>query len=179
MAASSPRHQSSLEGLIDFSAAEPFFANEEERAKAVGRFRRIVDHFEALERPTSRYRDWYNRPALVRLTFDYARSQKSKDRFLAVFSQSLSIGIIDDKVDLADDSAVADLRNAVFGFTEFLMTNFFLPHMSTSLPACYAPCCGSPRLPLAALRTACLLRDRHRCVITRAFDVHEALGRMR
>lgn len=33
--------------------------------------------------------------------------------------------------------------------------------------------------PLTALRTACLLRDRHRCVITRAFDIDSALARAR
>ncbi len=31
-------HQSSMEGLIDFSAAEPLFANEQERTQAGGRF---------------------------------------------------------------------------------------------------------------------------------------------
>lgn len=36
-----------------------------------------------------------------------------------------------------------------------------------------------PETPLTALRTACLLRDRHRCVITRAFDIDAALARLR
>lgn len=134
MAAPSPRHQASLEGLIDFTA-EPFFANDEERAQAVGRFRRIVGHLESLEKPSTRYGDGYNRPALVRLTFDYARSQDSKDRFLVAFFQSLAIGILDDdKTDLGDDSVVADLRPAVFGFAELLMTNFFLPGMPIFQP---------------------------------------------
>lgn len=125
-----------LEALTNLSAAEPPFANDEDRAQAVGRFRRIVGHLESLEKPSTRYGDGYNRPALVRLTFDYARSQDSKDRFLVAFFQSLAIGILnDDKIDLADDSAVADLRAAVFGFAEFLMTNFFLPGMPISQPA--------------------------------------------
>jgi hypothetical protein len=136
MAAPAPRHQASLEGLIDFSAAAEPFANDEERAQAVGRFRRIVGYFEALEKPSSGYGDGYNRPALVRLTFEYARSQQSKDKFLMVFFQSLAIGLLDDdNVDLADDSAVADLRDALFGLAEFLMTNFYLPRMPISQPA--------------------------------------------
>jgi hypothetical protein len=133
MAAPSHRHQSSLEGLIDFSASEPLFANEQERAQAVGRFRRIVDHFEAVEQTASRYGDGYNRPALVRLTFEYARSQESKDRFLGAFFRSLAIGMLDDdNVNFSDNSVVADFREAVFGFAEFLMANFFLPCMSIS-----------------------------------------------
>lgn len=122
-----------LAALTNLSAAEPPFANDEDRAQAVGRFRRIVGHLESLEKPSTRYGDGYNRPALVRLTFDYARSQDSKDRFLVAFFQSLAIGILnDDKIDLADDSAVADLRAAVFGFAEFLMADFFLPGMPIS-----------------------------------------------
>lgn len=51
------------------------------------------------------------------------------------FFQSLAIGILnDDKIDLADDDAVAGLREAVLGFAEFLMTNFFLPGMPVSQP---------------------------------------------
>ena len=135
MAAPSHRHQSSLEGLIDFSAAEPLFSNEQERAQAVGRFRRIVGHFEAVEQPSSKYGEGYNRPALVRLTFEYARSQESKDRFLGAFFRSLAIGMLDDdNVNLSDNSAVADFREAVFGFAEFLVANFFLPRMSISQP---------------------------------------------
>jgi len=134
MAAPSHRHQSSLEGLIDISVAEPLFANEQERTQAVGRFRRIVDYFEAAEQPAPRYGDGYNRPALVRLTFEYARSQESKDRFLGAFFRSLAIGMLDDDFNLNDDSVVADFHEAVFGFAEFLMTNFFLPSMSISQP---------------------------------------------
>lgn len=69
-----------------------------------------------------------NRPALIRLTFDYSRSQKSKDLFLVVFFQCLAVGILDEEDDLVD---VAALRDAVFGFAEFSMSNFFLPCMSS------------------------------------------------
>lgn len=61
-----------LETLTTLSATEPLFANDEERAQAVGRFRRIVGYFEPLEKPSTRYGDGYNHPALVRLTFDFA-----------------------------------------------------------------------------------------------------------
>lgn len=133
MAAPSHRHQSSLEGLIDFSAAKPLFAHEQQRIQAVGRFHRIVDFSDAAEQPASRYGDGYNRPALVRLTFEYARSQKSKDRFLGAFFRSLAIGMLDDdNVNLSDDSVIVDFRSPLFGFAEFLMANFFLPRISLS-----------------------------------------------
>ena len=86
MAAPSHRHQSSLGDLIDFSAAQPFFANEQQRDQAVSRFCRIVDYFEDAQQPASRYGEGYNRPALVRLTFEYARSRESQDKFLMAFS---------------------------------------------------------------------------------------------
>jgi len=146
MTAPSHRHQSSLEGLIDFTTTEPSFANEQERAQAVGRFRRIVGYFEAVEQPALRDGGGYNRPALVRYTFEYARSQESKDSFLRVFFRSLAIGMLDDddNVNLSDDCVVADFREAVFGFAEFLMTNFFLPRMSISQPTYFFLTIDSP-----------------------------------
>src|ERR1051325_11396394 len=104
MAAPSLRHQSSLEGLIDFSATEPVFANEQERAQAIGRFRRILDHFEAAEPPAPRHSHGYDRPVLVRLTFEYARSPESQDKFLVAFFQSVALGMLDnnDGINLGD-----------------------------------------------------------------------------
>jgi len=40
----------------------------------------------------------------------------------------------DNNANLSDNSALADFREAVFGFAEFLMANFFLPRMSVSQP---------------------------------------------
>lgn len=130
MAAPSHRHQSSPEGSVDFSAPAPFFADGQQRTQAVSRFRRTVNYFEAAEQPAPEFGDGYNRPALVRLTFEYLRSQMSQDRFLGAFFQSLALGVLDnDGVDLSDDSIMAGLRSPLFGFAEFLMTNFFLPRM--------------------------------------------------
>jgi len=112
-------HQSSLEGVIDFSAAaQPLFANAQERTQAIGRFRRIVEYFEAVEPPASRRNAKYNRPALIRLTFEYARSPESQDRFLRAFFRSLALGMLDDSVNLSDDSVVADFRELLFGFAD-------------------------------------------------------------
>jgi hypothetical protein len=112
------RHQSSLEGVIDFGSQEPVFANPEQRTRAVARFNDVIGHFAAIETNKP-----YNHAALIRLTFEYARSAKSQDRFLAFFFQSLAIGPVDGEVPYSDP----DLGEAFYGVAEFLMNNFFLP----------------------------------------------------
>jgi len=133
MAAPSHRHQSSSEGIIDFSEAVPIFENDHQRAQAIDRFRRIVAHFENTEKQpaSSRYGDGYNRPALIRLTFEYARSPESQDKFLKAFFQSLALGMLDDSdgIDLSDDANVASFRELVFSFADHLIYQFFLPCM--------------------------------------------------
>lgn len=201
-----PRHQSSLESLIDFVSQGPRFADTEERARAVARFYQVVSHFEATE--TSRP---YNRAALIRLTFEYARSAESQDRFLAFFFQSLAIGPLDGEVAYSDPS----LHEAFLGVARFLMNNFFLPCRCSHAyplgrkPADKAPVrasthktpqpspthhdalrqvlsqeeqqrmddfIGTPER-ISALRTSCLIRDRNRCVVTHTFNEDEAGAR--
>ncbi|KAH7187728.1 hypothetical protein DER44DRAFT_125956 [Fusarium oxysporum] len=88
MGSSAPhhRHQSSLEGFIDFSTgASPSF-NPDELDKGAGVLRRVIEHFEPLstEKP-------YNRPRLVRLTYEHARSDQSKSKFLHAFLRATSL----------------------------------------------------------------------------------------
>ncbi|KAK0655444.1 hypothetical protein B0T16DRAFT_396971 [Cercophora newfieldiana] len=200
MAAPSHRHQSSLEGIIDFSEAHPIFENSQQRAQAVNRFRRIVTHFENNEQPaSSRYGEGYNRPALVRLTFEYARSPESQDKFLKAFFQSLALGMLDDSDGIDLDDNLASFRELVFSFADHLIYHFFLPlRASTGKTPQLTPTyhitvqqvqtheeqqrmqdfVGTPER-LGALRGLCLTRDRHRCVITRAFDHDELVKRLR
>ena len=239
MVAPSHRHQPSLEGVIDFSAAVQSFAGAQERDQTISRFRRIVGYFEALE-PPAPVKGKFNRPLLVRLTFDYARSPESGDKFLGAFFRCLGLGMLDGSIDLSDDGVVAGFREPLFGFADFLVNNFFLPRMyyffNYALPTtmrrgfCHAPSSPAPDLlavflltgwvapvraatnktpqpspvyhaavqqaqaqeeqqriqnfvgtpeRLSALRGTCLARDRHRCVITHAFDTMEAKERWR
>ncbi|KAK0655416.1 hypothetical protein B0T16DRAFT_396876 [Cercophora newfieldiana] len=201
MAAASHRHQSSLEDIIDFSEAHPIFESSQQRAQAVDRFRRIVAHFESTEqqRASSRYGDGYNRPALVRLTFEYARSPESQDKFLKAFFQSLALGMLDDSDGIDLDDNLASFRELVFSFADHLIYHFFLPlRASTGKTPQPTPTyhiavqqvqtheeqqrmqdfVGTPER-LGALRGLCLTRDRHRCVITRAFDHDELEKRLR
>jgi hypothetical protein len=122
------RHQSSLEGLIDFYAKQPPFADAAERAQATARFHRIVGHLEAIDCPGPGRP--YNRPALVRLTFEYARSPESQDKFLAFFFRSVAVGMLYGDL---DDPTYTGLRNLVFKVTQFLIINFFLPCRFCSL----------------------------------------------
>jgi len=119
-----PRHQSSLESLINFVSQGPLFSNAEDRARSVSRFYDVVGHFEPIE--TNRP---YNRAALIRLTFEYARSAESQDRFLAFFFQSLAIGLLDGDVAYSDPS----LRDGFLGVADFLRNNFFLPCRYSSI----------------------------------------------
>ncbi|KAK0703046.1 hypothetical protein B0T26DRAFT_744173 [Lasiosphaeria miniovina] len=176
MAPLSHRHQPSLEGIIDFSEAAPSFENVQQRAQATDRFHRIVAHFENTKQQlaSSRSCDGYNRPALIRLTFEYAHSLESQDK-------------------------VASLRTLVFSFADHLIYYFFLPlRASTGKTPQPTPTyhiagqqvqtqeeqqrmqefVGTPKR-LGALRGLCLTRDRHRCVITCAFDQDELAQRLR
>ena len=205
------RHQSSLEGVLDFAAQAPSpFATDDERAQAVARFYAIVNHFDAME-PNTPGR--YKRPVLIKTTYEYARSPASQDKFLAFFFTSLGVGMLDDDKPIP----YSDLGDALYDVAEFLMTNFFLPCKylcSLSLlhkkPADKPPVRASAhKTPkpspaqhsalqkvlsleeeqrmedftatpdrIEALRTSCLERDRHRCVVTRAFHRQEAQTRI-
>lgn len=117
------RHQSSLEGVIDFSAEEPLQPHR--RSEARRKFYRILDHFEV---DTSRENlGPYVRPRLIRYTYEYALSEEARDRFLRAFFQAIELPI-----DGGDDVDPESLRSAVTGFADYLLDNFFLPRESTT-----------------------------------------------
>lgn len=111
------RHELSLEGFVDFSAVLPL--GEEERSLGSRRFHLIVDHFQSKTRPQDRS---YSRPLLLRYTYEYARSEESRDNFLRTFFDSLGIPLgKDDEIEY--DAFAVD----VYGFADHLMDSFFLP----------------------------------------------------
>ncbi|KAK1827291.1 hypothetical protein QBC39DRAFT_178961 [Podospora conica] len=203
MATPTHRHQSSLEGLIDFPT-QPLFADPIGRARAVGRFIGIVGRLEAAEKASGRLGrtslaggNQYNRPALVRLTFEYARTPESQDRFLHAFFRCMDLDMGDDDgdhVDLDDDND--DLARKLSDFADYLLNHFFLPLRAltnkTPQPSpVYSAVIqrtqgreerinsfpGTPEARVSQLRGTCLVRDRYRCVITREFDIKEATRR--
>ncbi|EJT68692.1 hypothetical protein GGTG_13739 [Gaeumannomyces tritici R3-111a-1] len=140
----------------------------------------------------------YNLPALIRFTHDYALSDDSKCLVLSSLFNHLDLplagNITDPDVDFSDPEVKARLFVSVNAFADYLLRNFFMPlkaatnktpqlspithsavqrAQGSSLPQSLA---GTPER-LSALRGTCLVRDRHRCVISRKFDVTEALRR--
>ena len=121
-----------MEGTIDLSEAAPVFQDVKQRAQAIDKFRRIITHFEDGERPPpSRACERFNRPTLVRLTFDYA-GQVSRCFFFFFSPKSLALGMLNnDDIDLGDYQEVASLRAPLFSFADHLIYHFFLPCMSS------------------------------------------------
>jgi len=217
------RHRSSLEGIIDFSANTPLEAGQ--RARAERWFYQIIEHFREPGIKNHQRGTTYSRPLLIRYTYEYARSQESRDIFFRSFFRSLGLSSLDadDDNDLLrlEGGQVEDLRSAFFAFADYLLDNFFLPCKSLlfiPLPEfakepyadeyCVAHTLvkastkktpqpspvyhsailrsqgsglpqglvGTPER-VSALRGVCLVRDRHRCVVSRIFDQNEALLR--
>ncbi|EKJ74174.1 hypothetical protein NXS19_010817 [Fusarium pseudograminearum] len=188
-ASSLHRHQSSPEGIIDFNAQPPLEPGL--RLSASHRFYQIVNHFDA---SGSGNNGKYDRIKLVRLTYEYARSEESKGNFLSAFFQSAAFPMDgEEAIDFGDADLEAELRTSLFNFAEYLFENFFLPLKASTKktpqpsPATHSAVqrtqsqgqnfVGTPEL-VSALRGACLVRDRHRCIISRRFDQNEAFKRM-
>lgn len=205
------RHRSSLERIFSI-ADKPSPLTADQRAVAIRRFYHIIGYFSAKETvvddgPATTY----NRPALVRLTYEYALSDESKDLLLQAFLNAMELELDYDGNDANID--LEGLRPRLFGFANHLMDSFFLPSGSSSLttthPLLYLLTlrflvkASSGKTPqpspvfhsaiervqggsqdfigtpdrISALRGACLVRDRHRCVVTRRFDRTEAILR--
>ncbi|KAK3903353.1 hypothetical protein C8A05DRAFT_14684, partial [Staphylotrichum tortipilum] len=115
------RHQLSLEGVISFADQTPLTADG--RSWCVGRFYRIVEHFDGAgwtpswSSPLDRGRRQYSRPRLVRLTYEYARSETSKDIFLRAFFWSMALPILaDNEADLYLEGDQDALGSHLFRF---------------------------------------------------------------
>ncbi|KAH6955948.1 hypothetical protein BKA56DRAFT_602553 [Ilyonectria sp. MPI-CAGE-AT-0026] len=122
------RHQSSLEGVIDFSPSIEHPLSPDQRDKADGVFTGIINHFEG----SSTADKPYNRAKLVRMTYEYARSEDSRCNFLQAFFGSVNI-TMDDSIDFNDETVEEEIHSSLNSFADFLVDNFFLPR-SSSLP---------------------------------------------
>ncbi|EQL29810.1 hypothetical protein BDFG_07621 [Blastomyces dermatitidis ATCC 26199] len=183
------RHQSSLEGIINFSGPQPFAADQ--RARAQRRFYSIINHFDITD--NSR-RVGYRRPLLVRYTYEYSRSELSQDIFLRAFFEFMKVDVAgEEDIDFDDEGLENQLGKNLITFADFLLDNFFLPlkasgqHTPQPSPAHLSAIqraqggmhefTGTPDR-ISVLRGSCLIRDRHRCVISRKFDQREAIVRL-
>ncbi|KAK2754368.1 hypothetical protein FQN54_007012 [Arachnomyces sp. PD_36] len=182
-----PRHRASLQGILGFAHLPVLGADQ--RAEAKKRLYHILNHFEPAEQGTSQY----NRPALARLTYEYARSDESRDIFVRAFFEQMQLRFDgDDPIDFSDKGLENRLHDSVIEFADLLLENFFLPMVAagkeTPQPS-PAPLSAIQRAQggeyeytgtpdrVSVLRSLCLRRDRHRCVISRKFDRREAVTR--
>ncbi|EJT79543.1 hypothetical protein GGTG_04628 [Gaeumannomyces tritici R3-111a-1] len=198
------RHRSSLEGMMILPAGTPALLPDDTRAQAKARLYHILENLEApagaAAASNQRPRQGYNRPALVRLTYEYTISDQSKSLFLTSFFESLALpldgNVTDADIDFENTEVAAGLGTSVDAFAEYLMNNFFLPlkaasnktpqpspithsaiqrAQGSSLPQSFV---GTPDR-VSALRGLCLVRDHHCCVISRKFDITEARKRLK
>ncbi len=131
------RHQSSLEAIIDLSSSQPVPLEAGLRARAKDKFYRIVGHFDpaagAVAAPLAAPAAKYNRPALVRLTYEYSRSDQSKDMFLQAFFDDMKLSMGDqDDADLADSATEGRIGSDLFKFADYLFKYFFVPSTAIS-----------------------------------------------
>lgn len=185
------RHQSSLEGIIDFSSCQPL--SESHRASAIRRFYHVINHFDSED--VKRGQDQYDRVKLVRFTYEYSTNQESKDNVLIAVFEFLKLSASSEEdIDFEDATYREQLKAHLYKFADYLVDNFFLPLKASTkktpqpTPASHSAVMktqrqghifsGTPER-LANLRGACLIRDRYRCVISRRFDSAEALKRSR
>ncbi|TQW00134.1 hypothetical protein IF1G_00065 [Cordyceps javanica] len=175
MAAPHQRHQISLQGFENPSRWSSPPLTEDARLQASERFHQIVEHFTSSDQSTG-----YNRPRLVGLVYRYATSSRSQDNVLRSFFRAVELPMKGPAVDFSDEARTEILRSHVAGFAEHLVNNFFMPlraltarTRSATLRSSSRDSIGTPER-LSTLRSDCLIRDRHRCVISRAFDMSKA-----
>ncbi|KAI1660597.1 hypothetical protein F4813DRAFT_298679, partial [Daldinia decipiens] len=131
-------------------------------------------------------------PLLVRLTYEYALTDESKDNFLRTFFRSMGLSMDGEDIGFGDKDFEEELRSSLLRFADYLLDNFFLPLKASAKktpqpsPAYHSAVekaqGGPQQFPgtpdrVSSLRGACLIRDRHRCVISRMFDQQEAVQR--
>ncbi|OAA53590.1 hypothetical protein SPI_09297 [Niveomyces insectorum RCEF 264] len=183
------RHQVSLENVINLRATKQLSAPE--RAQARTKFASITSHFETANPGLSSAP--YDKLKLFRLTYEYSRSEESRDIFLLAFMQSAKLAIDDQPLDLTDRDVEASICSTISEFADFLIESFFLPLRASSKqtprpsPTIHSAIqraqgggvqdvAGTPGR-LSTLRTDCLNRDRFRCVVSNTFDYSEAARR--
>ncbi|KAK2794076.1 hypothetical protein FQN52_009158 [Onygenales sp. PD_12] len=197
------RHQASLETILDFNV-DPLTATEQADADLT--FNQLISHAEPLQGTTPymratlvrlTYEHCRSKDAFLRQFFMFingdgyndhdhdnedAQNHKphpSFERGLAKFHGFAS--------QTAPTPLKREAENAIDSFAEHIFQHFFLPmkaagaktqqpsKASSTGPALENVIGSSARL--STLRRDCLIRDHHRCVVTRAFDLSEAISR--
>ncbi|KAK2782349.1 hypothetical protein FQN53_009783 [Emmonsiellopsis sp. PD_33] len=193
------RHLVSLEQILDFAAA-PLTAAQQREAETT--FNQLISHAESLQGTSP-----YKKATLVHLTYEHSRSKDTflQQFFLFVDGDNIDDDNTTQDLELqpsfeqglmrfhgfTSQTAPASLKReaegAIDSFAEHLFQHFFLPmkaagaktqqpsRASSTGPALENVIGSSARL--STLRRDCLIRDHHRCVVTRVFDGSEAISR--
>ncbi|EZF16020.1 hypothetical protein H112_05858 [Trichophyton rubrum D6] len=175
-------HQTSFENGIDFSAEEPLTVDQ--RSHAHRRFEKAIEYFGNHVSSSAKFKPHL----LIRYTYEFARSELSKDMILRFFFASIKIDIDSTEDIELNDSLLHELKD----FADLLLNHFFAPLRSTGTitpqpsPASLSALqrvqgqhefIGTPDR-IAGLRSLCLLRDHHKCVVSQSFDLKEAISRL-
>lgn len=195
-------HQTSFENGIDFSAEEPLTVDQ--RSHAHRRFEKAIEYFGNHVSSSAKFKPHL----LIRYTYEFARSELSKDMILRFFFASIKIDIDSTEDIELNDSLLHELKD----FADLLLNHFFAPcklcpiKLNPLVPAADAVFAvrstgtitpqpspaslsalqrvqgqhefiGTPDR-IAGLRSLCLLRDHHKCVVSQSFDLKEAISRL-
>jgi hypothetical protein len=113
------RHRVSLEGVIGPPANE---VSPSERNRVTDIFYSIIGYFES----SSTVDTSYDRIKLIRLIYEYARSEESQWLVLQEFFSCTNI-VINDPIDFNDRAIVENVRSRLNSFADYLLDNFLLP----------------------------------------------------
>ncbi|KAH0534018.1 hypothetical protein FGG08_007381 [Glutinoglossum americanum] len=162
------RHQSSLEGTLDFSTQ--FTLSDQHRIDAKKILNRLLAYCQQAEAEPRPYK-WVD---LLQLVHDYSISEQGLDNFLRyILTSALGIEPDSDRFgnilieldgfDSWGEPRKVQITQRLQEIADGLINHFFLPRVTHRL---------------SRLRGKCLIRDRYRCVISRRFDEVEARSRL-
>ncbi|KAK4042719.1 hypothetical protein C8A01DRAFT_44339 [Parachaetomium inaequale] len=186
---------SPLEGRTVFPTEPPLGPGA--RDQAWRRFYRIVDRFDS-KCDNGQGTDvasgaQYRHAQLIRLTYDYAQPSVAQDNFLRAFFCSLGLPLDGGQNAGGDDNSDNNSEDIIIEDIDSDLEERVRPVKATGRttpqpsPAFHSAIerlqagdeFASTSDRLSALRGACLVRDHHRCVVSRSFDWPEANRRFR
>ncbi|KAM5468564.1 hypothetical protein MferCBS49748_003321 [Microsporum ferrugineum] len=142
----------------------------DERSRAQGVLDRIINRLAS----HSHVNHGYGCHLLVRHSYDYSLSELSKDTFLRVFFNFMELEISSDEdIDTDDDH----IPPKFIQFADMLIFIIFQSLAILFHARSLHDITGTSER-VSYLRALCLVRDHHRCVISRVFDAQQAVVRM-
>ncbi|XBQ88631.1 hypothetical protein V6000_004243 [Aspergillus fumigatus] len=184
------RHRSSLEGVI---VPSPQPLKVEERSLAIQVFDNIMLHFEPCQATNISYKP----VTLIKLM---KNKVSEKDEFLDLFFTFIQQGLLSEREGTGLEQILSHLNrfciwsaeetnalhDCLVAFAKDFIDNFLpLKSLAVKTPQ-LTPALSHPRTPEATIgtpqrvstsRQACLIRDRHRCIISRKFNAQEGQRR--